>query len=71
MGPTDCETKCLVQSITIFEGFGSFVVVDSLFIDAPIVCVFFVGSLFCKAVLGALSIFPPISLKKRELVALL
>ena len=42
MGPTDCETKCLVQSITIFEGFGSVVVVvDSLFIDAPIVCVFF------------------------------
>ena len=48
MGPTDCETKCLVQSITIFEGFGSVVVVDSLFIDAPIVCVFLLDPCFVK-----------------------
>ena len=47
------------------------VVVDSLFIVAPIVCEGCVWSLFCCAVLSILSSFSIISLRKRELVALL
>ena len=44
------------------------VVVDSLFIVVPIVCV---GFLLCYAVFCILSIFAIITLGKREMVALL
>ena len=43
----------------------------SLFSVAPIVLVFCVRSLFCYAVLGVLSSFAIIPLRKRELIALL
>ena len=47
-------------------------VVDSLFVIAPIVCVFFcVWSLFCYTILIVLSSSAIISLRKPELVALL
>ena len=50
----------------------AFVVVDSLFIVAPIVCGIFVFSpCFGNVVFSVLSSFAIISLRKRELVALL
>ena len=48
-----------------------YIVVDSFFIVAPIVCVCFWSlSLFCCAVLSVISSLAIISLGKREMVAL-